>query len=298
MASGEKAPSEDQAIADFMRRERLPSAFADTISRIYQPLAARLAVLARTDPGALVGICGAQGSGKSTGAAVLQMLLASSGLRVAVLSLDDLYYSAEERAKLARDIDPLLATRGPPGTHDIALGVAVLAGLRTAGPTAIPRFDKQRDARRDPSEWDRFEGPADLILFEGWCVGAWPQPPEALIEPVNALERQRDPDRRWRTYVNDSLGGAYQRLFSRIAFLSLLQAPSFAVVAGWRKEQEHKLRDRAGDAPGVMSDADIDQFVQYYERLTCWILAEMPARADALVRLDAARKPSSLEIRR
>ena len=40
-----------------------------------------------------------------------------------------------------------------------------------------------------------------------------------------------------------------------------------------------------------MAAADIPRFVAHYERLTRWILAEMPARADWVVTLDADRTP-------
>jgi D-glycerate 3-kinase len=175
--------------------------------------------------------------------------------------------------------------------------VHLLDTLGTAQVTAIPRFDKSRDTRSDPSEWEQFQGPADIILFEGWCVGARPESPEALIDPINDLERNSDPDGTWRRYVNDALAEPYQRLFGRIEFLVFLKAPSFEVVAGWRKEQEAKLRDRVGSASNVMTDAQIDRFVQYYERLTRFMLAEMPPRADALVTLDESRHPLDLDIR-
>lgn len=284
-------------IAEFMRREKLPPDFVGAVERIYRPLAARIAALAKSEQGLVVGLCGSQGSGKSTGAAVLKILLMDAGLKVAVLSIDDLYLSKEERKKLSETVHPLLATRGPPGTHDVAMGERLLAALAKLGTTAIPRFDKSRDTRADVSQWDRFEGPADVILFEGWCVGAKPQPPEALAEPINELERNSDPDGAWRRWVNDALAGPYQRLFGRIGFLVLLKAPSFEVVAGWRKEQEAKLRARVGGAPGVMTGAEIDRFVQYYERLTRFILEEMPARADAVVTLDAGRHPTGFELR-
>jgi D-glycerate 3-kinase len=286
-----------EAIADFMRRENLGPEFAETVARIYRPLAARIGELADPRRGCVIGICGSQGSGKSTGAGVLRILLEASGLRVAVLSIDDLYLPKEARETLAQDIHPLLATRGPPGTHDVALGERVLDGLLKPQCTAIPRFDKSRDTRVDPSQWDRFQGPADIVLFEGWCIGARPEPVEALAEPVNDLEREADRDGKWRRYVNDALAGPYQHLFDRIAFLILLKAPSFEVVAGWRKEQEAKLRAKAGAAAGVMSDAQIDRFVQYYERLTRFILVEMPSRAGAVVRLGPGRQPLDLDIR-
>ena len=285
------------AIADFMRREQLGAGFADTVERVYRPLAARIGALAASQPGLVVGICGSQGSGKSTGAALLQILLDEARFKTAVLSIDDLYLPKEDRKKLAEEIDPLLVTRGPPGTHDVALGERLLAALPGPQVTAIPRFDKARDTRADPSQWDHFEGPADIILFEGWCVGARAQPPAALIKPINDLERIFDPDCRWRRYVNNALAGPYQNLFARLSFLVFLAAPSFEVVARWRKEQEAKLRARTGDSAGTMTDAQIDRFVQYYERLTRFILAEMPSRADAVVTLDSNRHVSDFELR-
>lgn len=284
-------------IAQFMRQEKLGPDFAETVQRIYLPLAAHIRALTDVRPGHVVGICGSQGSGKSTGAGALRLLLEAGGLRVAALSIDDLYLPKHARAKLAEDIHPLLATRGPPGTHDVALGEHLLDMLGKSQVTAIPRFDKSRDTRSDPSAWEQFQGPADIILFEGWCVGARPQPPEALADPINDLERHSDPDGRWRHYVNDALAGPYQDLFRRIEFLVFLKAPSFEVVAGWRKEQEAKLRARVGNASNVMTDAQIDRFVQYYERLTRFMLTEMPSRVNALVTLDGNRHPLGLDIR-
>ena len=286
-----------EAIADFMRQEKLGSGFADAVARIYSPLAAHIAALAQKRHGFVVGISGSQGIGKTTGAGILRILLQTGGLRVAALSIDDLYLPLENRNKLAADVDPLLATRGPPGTHDVALGECLLDTLREPQITAIPRFDKSRNTRCDPSQWEQFQGPADVVLFEGWCVGARPQPPEDLLTPINDLERDCDADGRWRRYVNDALAGPYQDLFGRLEFLLLLKAPSFEVVAGWRKEQEAKLRAKMGDAASVMSDGQIDRFVQYYERLTRFMLAEMPSRADAVVVLNASRQPLALDIR-
>jgi len=286
----------NEAIADFMRREKLGSEFTETVARIYRPLAIRIETLARARRGLVVGFCGSQGSGKSTGVGVLRLLLEAMGLRIATLSIDDLYLPKEARQKLAEEVHPLLATRGPPGTHDVALGERLLDALFKAQVTSIPRFDKSQDTRADPSQWEQFQGPADVVLFEGWCVGAKPEPPQALIDPINELERNSDPDGRWRRYVNYALAGPYQQLFARIRFLAFLQAPSFEVVASWRKEQEAKLRARMGESSGVMSDTQIDRFVQFYERLTRFLLAEMPSRADAMVQLGPHREPLELDI--
>lgn len=238
----------------------------------------------------VVGVCGSQGSGKSTVCNTLTMRFTQSGLRVANLSIDDLYLPLAARVNLAEQVHPLLRTRGVPGTHDTKLGVHTLQALAHSGRVPLPRFDKAIDDRRPPQEWDSLEGPAQLVLFEGWCVGARPQTLEALDQPVNALEANEDVDGRWRRYVNDALGGEYQRLFAKLDMLVLLAAPSFDVVLEWRTQQEHDLRAQAkGATSGVMSDAELVRFIQHYERLTRHILIEMPARADLVVRLGPDR---------
>lgn len=275
----------------FLEAERLPPAYAGVVTSVAEPLAARLADEAR--PGGLVvGICGAQASGKSTLTAVLRRLLEERGLKIAVLSLDDLYLTRAERQALAREVHSLLAVRGVPGTHDIALGERLLAELRRPGRVDLPAFDKAQD---DRAPGPVFDGPADVVLFEGWCVGARPQEASALADPINELERTQDRDGRWRSFVNTALAGPYQSLFGLLDRLVLLQAPSFEVVRGWRIEQEAKLRERlareGGDASRVMSDEAVGAFVAHYERLTRWILEEMPARADIVIPLDEQRRP-------
>lgn len=234
----------------------------------------------------VVGVCGSQGSGKSTVCKTLTTRFTQAGATVANLSLDDLYLPLAERVTLAKNVHPLLRTRGVPGTHDTKLGVHTLSALAHGGRVPLPRFDKAVDDRRPKADWDSIEGPAQLVLFEGWCVGASPQTLEALDQPVNTLEANEDVDGRWRRYVNDALGAEYQRLFAKIDLLVLLAAPSFDVVLKWRTQQEHELRTQTqGDRSGLMSDADVARFIQHYERLTRHILIEMPARADLLVRL-------------
>lgn len=234
----------------------------------------------------VVGLTGPQGSGKSTLAAALPPLLAARGLRTAVLALDDLYLPKAERQRLAREVHPLLATRGAPGTHDVALGLALLEALAAPRETRVPRFDKGTDDREADVDWPRLDGPFDVILLEGWCVGARPQPVEALAAPVNDLERDRDPDGAWRRAVNAALDGPYRELFATIGFQILLRAPSFETVFGWRRQQELPLR---AEGRG-QSDAELTDFIQHYERLTRWIDAEMPGRADVTVQLGPERE--------
>lgn len=284
-------------VSAFARDARLPPGFADLAARLHRPLAGRIAAWAedREDAPLVVGICGPQGCGKSTLTALLTRLLKARGLKVASLSIDDLYLPRAERRRLAASVHPLLATRGVPGTHDPALGLAVLGGLARAGPTALPRFDKATDDRAPQTEWPVFEGPADIVLLEGWCVGARPQPAEDLATPINALERDEDPDGIWRGFANAALAGPYRSLFARLDRLALLTAPDFSVVRAWRGQQEDELRRRLADQgrdPGrTMDGPALDRFVAHYERLTRWISQDLPAAADVVVRLDRERRP-------
>lgn len=259
-------------------------------------LARRIAAAAQRtrDEPLFVGLCGPQGSGKSTLAANLRDRLAERGLDTAVLSLDDLYLPRAAREQLAHAVHPLLRTRGVPGTHEVSLGLRVFAALKSAEPTLLPSFDKASDDRRAERDWLRIEKRVDVVLFEGWCVGALPQYEAALEHPVNALEQREDPSSAWRRYVNRALGESYQELFGELDLLILLAAPSFDVVYRWRLEQENDMRRRVAelgaDASRLMDDDDLRRFVSHYERLTRHILAEMPARADVVVRLDVERR--------
>jgi len=279
----------DDWLAGFMAEEQLPETFRRTFDEVCSPLADR-ACDWRRDFGrtVLVGLCGSQGSGKSTIAAATARLLAQRGLNAVGLSLDDFYLGREARGWLAGRVHRLLQVRGPPGTHDVALACAVLDHLRGNGTTPLPAFDKAADERRPKSSWRQVEGPVDVVILEGWCVGARPEPSERLTAHINTLERRDDPARAWRSYVNRQLGEGYNALWGRLDRLVLLQAPGFEVVRGWRTEQEAKLRARSG---GGMSDAEIGQFIQHYERLTRWILEEMPGRADWVVKLSPDRTP-------
>ncbi len=234
-----------------------------------------------------LGICGAQGCGKSTLVAGLAQRLEGEGLRVASLSLDDLYLTRSERQRLASEVHPLFATRGVPGTHDVALGLATIEALTRGEAAPLPRFDKGRDDRAPESEWLRAPAGTDVLLLEGWCLGAIPQPEADLVRPANALEAAEDPHAIWRAHANAALAGPYQPLFAQLDRLVFLAAPGWQVVARWREQQEAELR---AHSPGAMSPAQVTRFIQHYERLTRWILAEMPRRADLTVRLGEERE--------
>ncbi|MDG2521555.1 kinase [Caulobacter segnis] len=244
----------------------------------------------RADSPFILGLCGAQGSGKSTLAAGLVDRLAARGLRAAALSIDDLYLSHEARRQLAEDVHPLFATRGPPGTHDLALGLSILDGVKAGRPVTLPGFDKSTDDPTPEDAWRRLDEPLDVLIFEGWCVGARPQAEHQLIAPANALEARADPQGVWRRQANSVLGGAYAALFSRVDRLVLLAAPGFEVVRRWRLQQEEGLGRQSPGGTRLMNAEEIAVFIQHYERLTRHILATMPAYADLVLWIDEARR--------
>lgn len=267
----------------------LDNILMDDIDRIYVPLAKLISeglnVASKTQ---IIGINGAQGAGKTTFGNLLKVVLGTEfGMRVALLSIDDLYLTRAEREKLAATVHPLLLTRGVPGTHDIKLGEHTLDSLCNAAAkaiTSIPRFDKSTDDRCPASNWEKFTGRPDVILFDGWIMGATEQPEDELAYPINMLEETEDADGIWRCYVNDQLKTTYKPLFERLDLLVMLQVPSFNKVYEWRSLQEKKLMMRTQGKKNlrVMDDKELARFISHYERLTRFLLTEMPSRADML----------------
>lgn len=260
-------------------------------------LAQRLGARDATAAPFLLGVSGLQGGGKSTLATQLVEHASVRGIDAVTLSLDDVYRTRAERAALAQTVHPLLATRGVPGTHDVALLHATLDALASASrhhPATIPRFDKGIDDRVDPATWQHVEQPPRVVVLEGWCIGVPPQADADLATPINALERDEDPHGQWRHHVNAALAGDYAALWSRLDALAVLQAPSFDVVRGWRDEQETALR--SAGASHAMTPGQVARFVAHYERISRHALATLPQRADVLVSLDVTRRAESVRV--
>ncbi len=233
-------------------------------------------------------IAGLQGSGKSTLSAQVAVLAAGRGLRTVVLSIDDFYLGRRERLRLGRDVHPLLATRGAPGSHDVPLAIETIDALREGRATRLPRFDKIADRRLSPSKWPLAQ--ADLVLFEGWFQKVPAQTDAELVSPVNALERDEDPDGTWRRWCNAALGRDYPPLWQRIDRMLFLEGPGFEIVPEWRWQQEVTLQAANPDRQ-AMSKPQVQRFVQFFERVSRQALRTLPAIADRHVRLDATRRP-------
>lgn len=274
-------------IAKIIARERLPADYAETVERWWRPLARQIAqwhgAAGRT---IVVGINGAQGSGKSTLCAFFeQALLPELGLRVVTLALDDLYLTQAERQVLGRTVHPLLATRGVPGTHDTQLGSAILQDLTAGRPTRIPKFSKAIDDRLTMEQAHAVAGPVDVVLFEGWCVGAKPQESGELAVPVNGLEAEQDRDGVWRRFVNERLASDYAALFAQIDRLVMLRPASFESVFDNRLLQERKLRALANGGTGQVDEDKLRAFISTYERITRAMMALETLNPEVIVAL-------------
>lgn len=235
----------------------------------------------------VIGIAGAQGSGKTTLART-----AAQAFGAAHISLDDVYLTKSRREQMAEDVHPLFQTRGPPGTHDLKMLnrlIKTLSLARTNDKTLLPGFDKREDDRRPIRDWRIFFGRPSAILIDGWCLGATAESPEALMTPVNALERERDPDAAWRTAVSNQVAGAYTELSGKMDATLFLRAPSFDVVHGWRCQQEADMLGVPPRALPAKERARLAEFIMYFERLTRSMI-NGGVRADVTVHLDRTRR--------
>jgi len=280
----------------------LPDDYADFVSLYLAPVAAAIDGRIRRNGIPLIGINGSQGSGKSTAALFLKLLLESDyGHRVVVLSIDDFYHGKATREAMAQSLHPLFATRGVPGTHDIELAINTIAALRKAAAgecVEVPRFDKANDDRKPREQWDRVQGPVSAIILEGWCLGAPPLSDALLHEPVNELERVEDRDGTWRMAYSNFLAEEYQQLFDDIDWLLMLKAPSFSVVYDWRLLQEQKLAQSTAHGGSLLNAQQVGRFIAHYQRLTEHCLHRIPDVADAVIELDDRHRMTTLRMQR
>lgn len=292
-----------QELSDFIQREALSETYLQDAQQWILPLVPQLIDCRRqrrSQP-LILGINGAQGTGKSTMAGLLQLVVGKAGLNTVSLSIDDFYLSKARRRELADKVHPLLHTRGVPGTHDIELALSTISALceaQAGDRIPLPSFDKANDDCRPFEDWPHAPGAVDIIILEGWCVGIKPQSAAELREPVNDLERNEDPEGVWRNYVNQSLAGQYQALYSCLDKLWFLKVPDFEQVLEWRHLQEQKLRHSGiKKATALMTRVEINKFIQYFERLTRHSLASLADSADIIFLLDTDHRITNRIVR-
>ena len=236
----------------------------------------------------IIGLSGGQGSGKTTITNILKIILKKKfNLNVVSFSIDDFYKTLNERKKMSNKEDKLFLTRGVPGTHDISFLKKTLNNLKKKDfkKCYVPKFNKSIDDRYPKNKWNKVKKKPEIVIFEGWCVGAKHQSTKKLKKPINLLEKNFDKGMKWRIKVNNELKNRYKFIFKQIDKLIFLQVPNFSYVYKWRALQEKKLKLMT-KGKKIMSGIKIKEFIMFYERITRQMLIDLKQKANILIKLD------------
>jgi len=235
-----------------------------------------------------LGFSGGQGSGKTTVTGILKIILKNCFKRkIHVSSIDDFYKTLEERNKISSTIHPLFKTRGVPGTHDTNLIKKFFDFIKKKKfrKFEAPRFDKSIDDRLKKKYWFNVKEKPEVVILEGWCVGAKPQTNLLLKKPINILEKYEDKDLIWRRYVNQKLKTEYKKIFSMIDYFIFMKIPNFNKVFKWRLIQEKKLKKMSHTKKKIMSYNKIKRFIMFYQRITLQMIKDLSKSASIVMLL-------------
>jgi D-glycerate 3-kinase len=270
-----------------------PHDYLNTLWELWLPLALDLVTHRQSLQHPLVqGILGGQGTGKTTLGAVLTLILQHLGYQTLSLSLDDLYKTYIDRLQLQLQ-DPRLIWRGPPGTHDVELGIQVLDQLRQpipGQPILIPRFDKSLHHGAGDRIAPDSVSDIDIILFEGWFVGVQPIDPAlfATAPPPILTETDRAFAREMNTQLHH-----YLPLWERCDRLIVLAPVDYRLSKQWRLQAEQQM---IASGKSGMSEAEIDAFVDYFWRALHPELFIPPLlqQADLVIEIQPDHSPSAV----
>ena len=235
-----------------------------------------------------LGLCGGQGSGKTTIARILKIILKKFFKReIYVSSIDDFYKTLKDRDKKSSSIHPLFKTRGVPGTHDTNLIKKFLIYIRKKNfrKFKIPKFDKSTNDRFKKKYWHIINKRPEIVILEGWCVGAKPQSNSIIKKPVNILEKYEDKNLVWRKHVNKKLKNEYKKIFSIIDHFIFMKIPNFDLVFKWRLLQENKLKKKSQLKKKIMSYNEIRRFIMFYQRITLQMIKDLSKSASIIMLL-------------
>ena len=246
----------------------------------------------------IIGVAGGQGTGKTTITSILSLILRKYfKLNVFKVSIDDFYKTRNERRILSLTEHPLLITRGVPGTHDhkIISNFFKKVKKKNFKNIKLPKFDKSIDDRCKKKLWYKLNFRPDVVILEGWCVGAKAQNNTKLKKPINSLERVKDRNLIWRKYVNTQLKTNYKKIFNHLDEIVYLKSSSFKLLQEWRIKQEKKLRlnSRRKNNLKIMSKDDVINFMQTYQRITQNMFKDAPKYASIIFKLDSKHQINS-----
>ncbi len=246
----------------------------------------------------IIGLTGGQGSGKSTISIILKIILKEIyKLETVIFSIDDFYKTIKQRRSISKKVSHLFLTRGVPGTHDTKLLMDCFKKLKNKKfkKLLIPKFDKSIDDRLPKKKWQKIKKKPNIIIFEGWCVGATPQKNKELSIPINILETEKDKNNIWRKKVNYELKTSYKKIFNLVDEFIYLKVPSFKHVLKWRLLQEKKLKMRS-KGKKIMTDEQIKNFIMYYERITKHMLKNFSSIAKVVIKIDDKHRLKSIKL--
>jgi len=233
-----------------------------------------------------LGLSGGQGSGKTTVTGILKIILKKFFKReVQVSSIDDFYKTLKERNYMSYKIHNLFKTRGVPGTHDINLLKKFFYNLKKINLKKFksPKFDKSTDDRFKKKYWNNIEKKPEIVILEGWCIGAKPQSNTLIKKPINNLEKQEDKNFIWRKYVNEKLKREYKSLFAKIDHFIFIKIPNFKAVFKWRLLQEKKLKKKSYSNKKIMNYKEIKRFIMFYQRITLQMIKDLSKSASVVI---------------
>ncbi len=237
-----------------------------------------------------VGLAGGQGTGKTTISSLIRIILTKYfNLNVFRISIDDFYKTRKERINLSKRVHPILLTRGVPGTHDVNLMLNFFKKSKSKKfkRLSLPTFNKAIDDRFNKKKWYNLKKRPDVIIFEGWCVGAKSEKNNTLKKTINSLEKAQDQKQIWRKYVNHQLKSKYKNLYSQLNCLVYLKAKNFSLLQKWRLKQERKLWVTSKEKSKIMSKGDVLNFMQTYQRITQNMFRSMPKYASVIFNLNS-----------
>ena len=240
-----------------------------------------------------LGFSGGQGSGKTTIVKILKVILKKFFKRkIHVSSIDDFYKTLKDRNKMSHNIHPLFKTRGVPGTHDINLikNFFYFVKKKRFKKAKLPKFDKSIDDRSKKKYWFNIKERPEIVILEGWCVGAKPQLNYLIKKPKNVLEKYEDKDLIWRKYVNEKLKKEYKKLFAMIDCYIFMKIPNFKIFFKWRLLQENKLKKMSRYKKKIMSYNEIKRFIMFYQRITLQMVKDLSKSASVVMLLNKNHK--------